>query len=293
MEARPRAGDDGALKRGCDATTGVAYVRAMGHLLHVTRKPTMPTTEKFPFSIPAIRSFEKLALDVRVTFFVGENGSGKSTMLEAIACAAEIPGYGGDRLERDHSLDRQRELASHLRLAWTARSRTGFFMRAEDFFGHLKATARLDARILRERRESNDPSYRPTAEPLPDPVHVDEILAEEHLARLDVRSHGESFLEFFGQRIRGEGLYLLDEPETPLSPARQLALLALLGEKVREGAQFVIATHSPILLAYPKARILSFDKTPIETVAYESLDHVTVMRDFLNHREKYLSRLFG
>jgi predicted ATPase len=244
----------------------------------------MPT-EGFPFSLPAIRSFERLSLDAPVTFLVGENGSGKSTLLEALAYAAELWAVGADRIEMDPSLEPQRELGRHLRLAWSVRSRSGFFLRAEDFFGHLKTGARITARILREK------GLVRLAEPSPDARHDDEVLAERHLKHVDVRSHGESFLEFFQRSMQGEGLYLLDEPEAPLSPKRQLAFLALMHECVKEGAQLVVATHSPILLSYPGARIVSFDHTPMTEVAYESLEHFRVTRDFLNDREKYLKPL--
>ncbi len=261
----------------------------MAHLLRITRKSAKPR-EGFPFSIPAVRSLERLELGVPVTFFVGENGSGKSTVLEALACAAELPAMGGEDLSRDPSLAAQRELGSDFRLAWSVRSRKGFFLRAEDFFGFLKRQARTAARLLRERIEIDGGSV-PS---VPDAsLHVDEANAESHIGRYDAQSHGESFMDFFKERIEPEGLYVLDEPEAPLSPHRQLAFLALLARGAKAGAQFVIATHSPILLAFPRARILSFDTTPVAEVAYDDLEHVMVTRDFLNHRAAYLDRLLG
>ncbi len=261
----------------------------MAHLLSVTRKGP-PPRETFPFSIPAVRSLERLDLGVPVTFFVGENGSGKSTVLEALACAAELPAMGGEPVSRDASLAGQRDLAKNLRLAWSVRSRKGFFLRAEDFFGYLKSEARTDARIAREEAERL--GIEPPAIPSEDGhLHVDESRAAPYLARHDARSHGESFMDLFAERIGPGGLYLLDEPEAPLSPQRQLAFLALLARGAREGAQFVIATHSPILLAYPKARIYSFDRAPVSEVAYDDLEHVVVTRDFLNHRAIYLAKL--
>jgi predicted ATPase len=268
----------------------------MAHLLNVSWKPNAEAarqSEAFPFSVPVVRTLDRLALDTAVTFFVGENGSGKSTLLEAIAVAAELPTIGAAEALDDASLDGPRTLAAALRLAWTRRTRRGFFLRAEDFFGYLRRKAREDARVRRESRE------RLLEEPPPErvdewrgSVHADEVAAAEFLARYDGRSHGESFLDLFGARL-GDGLYLLDEPETPLSPHRQLTLLALLGDATKRGAQFVVATHSPILLAFPGARIYDFDALPVRATTYDALPHVTLTRDFLNAPERYVRHLAG
>jgi predicted ATPase len=266
----------------------------VGHLLEVSLKRVLKEEEaqSFPFSVPAIRTLARIEL-ASVTFFVGENGSGKSTLLEAIASAAELRSLGGADLDADLTLAQQRALGRALRLAWRPRSREGFFMRAEDFFGYLKQQARTDARIVRERGEAfadvtvDVAATRAAA----GAHHVDEEHASRYLAAYDARSHGESFLELFEARVRGRGLYLLDEPEAPLSPKRQLALLKLVMRAVANDAQFIIATHSPILLALPHARIYSFDTAPIEEVRYEDLDHVNVTRDFLVNPESFLRHL--
>src|SRR5436309_12243352 len=109
---------------------------------------------------------------------------------------------------------------------------------------------------------------------------------------LDANSHGQSFLKLFQSRFVPGGLYLVDEPEAPLSPQSQLALLAMIGDMVSQDAQFIIATHSPMLLAFPDAQIYSFDKTPLAAVAYEELDHVRITRDFLNAPQRYLHQIF-
>jgi len=182
-------------------------------------------------------------------------------------------------------------LAAELRLSWSTRRHRGFFLRAEDFFGYLRMQARTDARILREKAEFRGERFDHEG-PSSGGIHLDEVNAVRHLPKFDGRSHGESFLELFERRVeRHRGLYLLDEPETPLSPKRQLALLKLIIERSEEGAQFVIATHSPILLACPGARIYSFDGPPIHEVEYDTLEHVTVMRDFLNDREGQIAKL--
>lgn len=201
----------------------------------------------FPFSVPSIRTLPTLDVSVPVTLFVGENGSGKSTLLEGIAAVAELPSLGVSEIAFDNTLTQQRRLGLALRSAWRPRSRQGFFLRAEDFFGHLRSRARTDARILREDAESRG-VMRVESPDGPGGLHADERDAEGHIGRYDSRSHGESFMDLFATRVRPRGLYLLDEPEAPLSPMKQLALLALIVRAAEDGAQFIIATHSPILL---------------------------------------------
>jgi predicted ATPase len=268
------------------------------HLARVTRKearvPSAFPADGFPFAVPAIRALTSLDLDTPVTFLVGENGSGKSTLLEGIAAAAELRSLGSAELSADDSLAAQRALADTLRLGWTRRTRVGFFLRAEDFFGYVRRLARNDARLVREEEEAGlRPVVRRALDDRDGAAHVDEVASARFLVRRDARSHGESFFDLFESNLFSGGLYLLDEPEAPLSPQRQLAFLALLDAAVRDGGQFVIATHSPILLAYPGARIYSFDSVPVRAVAFEELDHVTITRDFLNEPQRYLRHLFA
>jgi predicted ATPase len=265
----------------------------MPNLIRLSFKHGPPVDHApFPFSVPQIRTLPVLDVDVPVTFFVGENGSGKSTLLEGIAAAAELPAMGSTRdIALDPTLDHARILGAALRLAWTRRSRQGFFLRAEDFFGRLKWLARDDARDLREKMDAVRGIRADVPRPMPaDASHPDEQGVASFLGMYDRRSHGESFMDLFTDRIKPGGLYLLDEPEAPLSPKRQIAFLEVLARTSRAGAQFIIATHSPILLACPGARILSFDQSPIARVAYEDLEHVVVMRDFLNDPARFATR---
>jgi len=233
-----------------------------------------------------------LRTDAPVTFFVGENGSGKSTLLEAIAMAARLPAVGSADLARDESLGEQRYLAYALKLTWSRHTARGFFLRAEDFFGFTKRISamrsELQAQLAEIEREYADRSDHARAlATLPARRSLAE-LEEMYGVDLDANSHGQSFLKLFGSRFVPGGLYLLDEPEAPLSPQSQLALLMMMQEMVAQQAQFIIATHSPMLLAFPGARIYSFDSTPVQEVAFEELDHVVLMREFLNGPERYL-----
>ena len=228
-----------------------------------------PPHDRFPFSVPAVRALceaGRLDLNPAVTFLVGENGSGKSTLLEAIADQEGLRAEGGSRNMSDPDLPCETELGATLRFE-RGRGHDGnsdaFFLRAESFY---------NVSNLIERNGWGG-SYGP------DPL--DEI------------SHGESFLALLEHRFRGNGLYLMDEPESALSPQRQLAFLALLDDYVRDGSQFVIATHSPILMAYPHATILSFDDAGVRPVTYEETEHYRVTKAFLDCPARMLRELVG
>jgi predicted ATPase len=268
----------------------------MIHLQSVTHTKFGAAPDSFPFHIPAIRSLDQLAFTAPVTFLVGENGSGKSTFLESLAVAAGSISAGSADLERDTTLKAAKLLASKLKLTWTKRTRKGLFLRAEDYFGYVKRLTMIREGLEQDLREI-DEEYRgrsETAIGLAKMPVARELasLHEKYGGDLDERSHGESFLSFFKARFVADGLYLLDEPEAPLSPLRQLSLLSLLKEMVEShNAQFIIATHSPILMAFPGSVILSFDKTPIQAVNYDELEHVTLTRDFLNNPQAFVRHL--
>jgi predicted ATPase len=251
--------------------------------------------EAFPFSVPIIRHLERLEVGQAVTFLVGENGSGKSTLLEAMAAAANLPTVGSESVARDATLGPQRALANSLSLVWNRRVRRGFFLRAEDFFGFTKALSKLRAELLERAQEINAEFANRSAWSkglAMGPVAASLAEMERRYGiDLDASSHGQSFLKLFQSRFVPSGLYLLDEPEAPLSPQSQLALLAMIGDMVKQDAQFIIATHSPILLGAKGATIYNCDRVPIERAEYEELDHVVITRDFLNGRERYLRHL--
>ncbi len=272
----------------------------MIHLRQITLRPPSAgqTDDGYPFAVPAVAALREtpLAFDSPVTFLVGENGSGKSAILEGLACATGLIAIAGDDPRRDPTMAAARALGDRLRLTWRARSRRGFFLRAEDFFGFAKYISALRAGLEHDLAELN-------AEPGPDTygrglargVFLNEIgQLRQTDSTVNESSHGESFLELFQRRFAPRGLYLLDEPEAPLSPMRQLALLALLQEMTGTGeSQFVIATHSPILMAYPDATIYSLDDGTPRNVAWDDLDHVALTRDFLNDPNAFLRQLGG
>ncbi|HZU86885.1 MAG TPA: AAA family ATPase [Anaerolineaceae bacterium] len=254
------------------------------------------TNEEYPFNLPVVKSLEELSFTTPVTFLVGENGSGKSTVLEALACAAGSIAVGSESLRSDPSLATVRKLAGQMRLAWSKRTHKGFFLRAEDFFGYAKKMTQTRQELMEDYRAVEE-DYKGRSKMAADLARMPYATELNDMKRrygdgLEAYSHGESFMTLFQSRFVPDGLYLLDEPEAPLSPIRQLAFLAALKRMVDENAQFIIATHSPIIMAFPGATILNFDGARIRPVAYEDLEHVRLTRDFLNNPQAYLGPLF-
>lgn len=226
--------------------------------------------ERYPFCLPAVLHLTELALNPAVTFLVGENGSGKSTLLEATAVAWGFNAEGGSRNFNFATRASHSDLHRYLRLTrGVRRPKDGFFLRAESFFNVATEIERLDQG------------------PAPGPPIIDSYGGRS----LHEQSHGESFMALVLNRFRGEGLYFLDEPEAALSPTRQLALLVRIHELVQARSQFVIATHSPILLAYPGASIFSLEPDGIRAVEYEQTEHFTVTRRFLHDHRSMLRNL--
>jgi predicted ATPase len=225
--------------------------------------------DTYPFNLPAVRPLETLRLHRSITFIVGENGSGKSTLLEGLAVALGFNAEGGSRNFNFATRASHSELGRHLRIARShRRPRTSYFLRAESFYNVATEIERLD-------------QLGPT--PLIDSYGG---------ASLHEQSHGESFLALILNRFGPEGLYLLDEPEAALSPARQLTLLARIHQLIQQGSQFIIATHSPILMAYPDSQILSLGESGLIPVRYEDTEHYLLTRQFLNNPQGIMRQLF-
>ena len=232
-------------------------------------RDTVPVFDAFPFTIPAIGGLEEIRFDQPVTFFVGENGAGKSTLLEAIAAGCGLNAEGGSRNFRFSTRASHSVLNRHLRLTRSPRRvRDSFFLRAESYFNLATEIEALD-------REPGGPRI------------IDSFGGRS----LHEQSHGESFFALFANRFRGDGLYMLDEPEAALSPSRQLSFLSRLHELVEDGCQFLIATHSPILMAYPRASIYLLANGPPELTAYRDTEHYAITRNFLTRTDQMLAIL--
>jgi predicted ATPase len=221
----------------------------------------------YPYSLPAIRRLETLRFPTAVTFFVGENGSGKSTLLEGIAGAFGLNPEGGTKHVRFASRASHSPLFKDLQLKKVPPAPTdSYFLRAETFYNVASTIERPD-------------DYRA--------YDLDSLDGRS----LHDRSHGEAFLALVLHRLRGNGFYLFDEPEAALSPNRQLALLAAMAQLVARRSQFIVATHSPILMAYPGATIYSFDGEAPRRVEFGDTEHYQVTRAFLENPERMLREL--
>ncbi|MCM8709451.1 AAA family ATPase [Clostridium sp. SYSU_GA19001] len=223
---------------------------------------------RYPFSLPVIRGLSILDMHPKETFIVGENGTGKSTILEAVAVACGFNPEGGSRNFNFSSRASHSELYNYIKIIkGIRRPKDGFFLRAESFYNLATTIEELDkseggARII--------DSYGGRS--------------------LHEQSHGESFFAVFMNRFRGNGLYILDEPEAALSPTRQMSMISRIHQLVGKNSQFIIATHSPILMAYPDAVIYEI-KEDIKAVKYEETEHYQVMKSFLNNTQKMLNIL--
>lgn len=249
-----------------EAGKGVLYLRG------VEKRPVEGEAEDYAFRIPAIARLKRLEFRRPVTFFVGENGSGKSTLLEAIAVAWGFNPEGGSRNFRFASRDTHSGLYRALRLVRSPEiPEDGYFLRAESLYNMASYVDEMEDDPL-------TPSY----------------LQYVGGKSLHGQSHGESLLALAKNRFWGRGLYLLDEPESALSPMRQLSFLTLMHDLVSRGGQLLIATHSPILMAYPQADILRFDGPDgVERVNYRDTEHYRITREFLSAPERMLSVLLA
>lgn len=233
------------------------------------RVSDVPSFERYPFSLPAVRHLDVLDLHPKITFIVGENGSGKSTLMEAIAVSFGFNPEGGTKNFGFGTRASHSELHEYIRLSkGVKRPDDGFFLRAESFFNVATEIEKLD----------QGPGGPP-------------IINSYGGKSLHEQSHGESFWSLVMHRFGGKGFYLLDEPEAALSPQRQLALMSRIHQLVNDNSQFVIATHSPILMTYPDAYIYSCSESGMQRVGYEETEHFQVMHDFVVNPKRMLDIL--
>jgi predicted ATPase len=247
---------------------------ARGPFVHelILNRDRVASFDDYPYSLPPIRSLTRLKLHPQVTFLIGDNGTGKSTLLEAIAVAAGFNPEGGGRNFNYSTRASHSSLGDCLTLVKGAISpRDSYFLRAESFF-----TVATQIEIM-DKEEGGGPP----------------IINSYGGVSLHEQSHGESFMALLVHRLGGGGLYLLDEPEAALSPQRQLALLRRMHELLQQGSQFIIATHSPILMAYPDASILQFSAEGIARTEYQETEHYQVTKMFLDDPERMLALLMA
>ena len=226
----------------------------------ILEKDKIENQDIYPFNIDVVKNFEELGIDCPVTFFVGENGIGKSTFIEAIAVALGLPAEGGTENFRYETRNTTSELSEYLKIPRYNKAKTKFFLRAESFYNFSSEVDNLGVRG----------SYG---------------------GSLHECSHGESFLQLVQNRFSDHGLYILDEPEAALSPQRQLSLLCLIDQLVKEGSQFIIATHSPILISYRNGKILDLNQN-FKEVKYEDTEIYSLYKMYLERPEEMQSRLF-
>ncbi|TDL31839.1 AAA family ATPase [Jeotgalibacillus sp. S-D1] len=235
------------------------------------KKDQIRSFDQFPLNLPAVRSLDQLYLHPNITYIIGENGMGKSTLLEGIAVALGFNAEGGSMNFNFSSYDSHSPLNEYLRVArGVYRPEDSFFFRAETYYNLATNIEELD----------REPSFG------------GKIIDGFGGKSLHEQSHGESFFAAFLHRFRGQGLYILDEPEAALSPLRQISMLGRMNELVQQGSQFIIATHSPILMAHPDAKIIQLSADGTNEMPLEQTEHYTIMKQFFEDKDRLLHHLF-
>lgn len=246
-------------------------IDATHYLLSISlRHDKVPNFIDYPYCLPVIRNLSTIELHPKVTFIVGENGTGKSTLLEAIAVASGFNPEGGTKNFNFATRESHSPLHDCLHLhRGIKRPKDGFFLRAESYFNVATEIERLDS----------EPAIGPP------------IINSYGGRSLHEQSHGESFFALVTERFGGHGLYILDEPEAALSPSRQMSLLARIHQLIKLNSQFIVATHSPIVMAYPDATIYQLSEFAIKQVGYTDTEHYAITREFLNKHESMLKEI--
>ncbi len=247
----------------------------------------------FPFSLPVFKKPLKLSFDKPIIIIAGDNGCGKSTLLEALAHKLRLPTIGSYSTITDETFAPARALDEYVHINWRNKTHNGMFFRAEDYIGFVRSINALKADMgqsIKELEEQLQGYGLMLAKGLLK-GQVNE-LENRYNGKLEEKSHGEGFLQILTTRIHGNGVYVLDEPEASLSPMKQLALISLLMQSVKEtDAQYIIATHSPVIMGIPNSTIYYLNENGAEIQAYEETEHYQVYKSFLENRDRFLRYL--
>jgi predicted ATPase len=249
---------------------------------------------EYPFNLPSFQNIKTLDLNQPITIFVGDNGSGKSTLLKAIAYYNNSINVSKEKLESNYYYNSKR-LSEKMKILYSIKTRNGFFFSGEEFITYINNLKQMktellldEAELLEEYKDKSEYVRNLALGPVRNSLYE---LQTKYDGELNMKSHGEGFLEFFKARMHQKGIYLLDEPETPLSAMNQYQLVVLITDLVKNGSQVIIATHSPILMALKNAKIYNFANDGIEEIEYEDIESVVFTKHFLNNKDNFLDRL--
>ena len=261
-------------------------------LKKITYSKPLGSAAIYPFNLAWLEGLEQIEFKQPLTFFVGDNGIGKSTLIQALAIHNQIPQLTNELYEDNPEFKTILQLANCLTSQWDVKSKKGFFFRADDFISFVRSTKKLKKELQEELAlldEREVPAQAYERHPYQNSLAA---LERTYPRELQTLSHGQSFLALFQQRLAPQSLYILDEPEIPLSPQNQLTLLYLIHEQIQQGSQFIIASHSPILTAYPGAEIYKLTEERLAQIDYEEIENVEFMTNFMADPQRFMYYTF-
>jgi len=246
----------------------------------------------FPYNVPAIKFADQVDLTNEITFFIGDNGTGKSTLIETLAFRLQLPHMDGSDYAKK-SFEAAVKLAPYLQLEYNIDRPIGFFFRAEDFGDYLNSVNRRDQSLHAQLSELDGEVPKEIIQQMKDNANTQLYhMRKDYGQSLNTFSHGEAYMKIIQEKVKSRGIFILDEPEAALSPAKQLSLIFHIKEHLKNNmSQFIIATHSPILMAMPEATIYEITEEGMKKTALEATDHYTITKNFLNNPEAFLRHL--